>query len=296
MRRLLAVLALSTVSLVPSLASAQSVDCAKPASAVEKAICDDGAISSLDRLVTRALRFALEANPAEAAALRADHQRWLAERDAAYVKTNVAPLIRTHELRLRALLAKAGGRGLAAAMAAAAPIDPLRESTPQAEENAAFVAFVLTTLHPQPPVPPAPGDQGDVLSTYELYSGFTLITPLADGRLFVAVPEDCGAYQCSTIPFVLDRKAGTASRLAVEVLNTAGKPQRDPSAVAVGALTVSKGMVDVFDQGRGQGDCGTHWLYRVEAGTLALLKSIEKPTCDGKDWTDRNSTTKVYRQ
>ncbi len=290
MRRLLAVLALSVL---PSVAHAQSVDCAKPASPVEKGICDDSALVPLDRLVIRALRFALEANPAEAEALRADQRRWLAVRDAAYTKANIAPLIRAHEARLRELLAKAGGRGLAAAMAAAAPIDPLRESSPQAEENAAFVAFMLTTLHPQPPA--SKSGEGDVLSTYELYAGFTSITPLADGRLLVAVPERCGDYQCSTIPFTLDRKAGKATRLAVEVPDGAGVPRRDPSAIAVGALTVSKGVVEVFDHGRGSGDCGTRWYYRAEAATLALLKRVEKSACDGKEWTGKNSTTKAYR-
>lgn len=295
MRRLLAVLAVSAASvLLPSAAFAQAADCAKPASKVEKAICEDSALAPLDRLVARALRFALEADPAGAEALRADHRRWLAARDDAYTPANVLPMIRAHELRLRELLAKAGGRGLAAAMAAAAPIDPLRESSPAAEENAAFVAFVLTTLHPQPPVQKSP-EEGDVLSTYELYAGFTLIAPLSDGRLFVAVPESCGAYQCSTIPFTLDRKAGKATRLAVDLPDARDVPRRDPTVAPVGALTVSKDMVDVFDQGRGAGDCGTHWLYRVEASAMTLLKRIEKPECDGKDWTDRNSKTKVYR-
>jgi hypothetical protein len=180
-------------------------------------------------------------------------------------------------------------------MAAVAPIDPLRESTPQAEENTAFVAFVLTTLHPQPPARPAGADEGDVLSTYERYAGFTYIAPLPDGRLFVAVADDCGAYQCSTIPFVLDRKAGTATRLAVEVPDSKGTPRRDPTATRLGMLTVTNGVVEIFEQVRGAGDCGTRWIHRVDGATLALVKSIEKPDCDGKDWTAKNSTTRAYR-
>lgn len=294
MRRLFAALAVSAAVAVPSVASAQVTDCARPASKVEKAICDDGALASLDRLVARGLRFALEADPAGAEALRADHRRWLAARDAAYTPTNVLPLIRAHEVRLRELLTKAGRRGLAAAIAAASPIDPLREAGAAAEENAAFVAFVLTTMFPQPPAPKRP-DEGDVLSTYELYSGFTLMAPLSDGRLFIAVPEECGAYQCAAMPFVLDRKAGTATRLAVEMPDKGDVPRKVPTALTTGTLTVSKDMVDVFDQGRGSGDCGTHMLYRVQADTMTLLKRIEKPECDGKEWTDRNSKTKVYR-
>ena len=294
MRRLLAALAVSAAFLSPVAASAQPVDCARPASKVEKAICDDGALASLDRLVARGLRFALEADPAGAEALRADQRRWIAARDAIYTQSNVLPLIRAHELRLRELLGKAGRRGLAAAIAAASPIDPLREAGPVAEENAAFVAFVLTTMFPQPPAPKR-ADEGDVLSTYELYAGFTLMAPLSDGRLFVAVPEECGAYQCAAIPFVLDRRGGTAARLAVEMPDKADVPRKMPTAVTTGTLTVSKDMVDVFDQGRGAGDCGTHMLYRVQADTMTLLKRIEKPECDGKEWTDRNSKTRVYR-
>ncbi|WP_448189971.1 DUF1176 domain-containing protein [Azospirillum sp. sgz301742] len=292
MRRLLVLLALT---LLPSVTHAQSVNCAKPASPVEKAICDDSALAPLDRLVARSLRFAQEADPAGAEALRADQQRWIAVRDAAYVPTNVAPLVRAHEARLRALIAKAGGRAVAAALAAASPIDPLRESNPQAEENTAFVAFVMTTLHPQPPAPPAAADEGDVLSTYELYAGFTSITPLPDGRLFAAVAQDCGAYQCSTIPFVLDRKAGTATRLAVEVPDAKGVPRRDPTATRVGMVTVANGVVEIFDQARGGGDCGTRWFYRVDGATLALVKRIDKPECDGKEWTAKTATMKVYR-
>lgn len=299
MRRLLAVLALSAASLSaaslwPSVAAAQAIDCAKPASRVEKAICDDAALTSLDRLVARALRFALEADPAGAEALRADQRRWVGARDAAYAPTNVLPLIRSHEVRLRELVTKGGRRAMAGAVAAATPIDPLREAGVTAEENAAFVAFVLTTLHPQPAAPKR-ADEGDVLSTYELYAGFTLMAPLPDGRLFVAVPEECGAYQCAAVPFALDRKAGIAARLAVEMPDQKDVPRRVPAAVTTGALTVSKDTVDVFDQGRGAGDCGTHLLYRVEADAMTLLKRVEKPECDGKEWSERTAKTKTYR-
>ncbi|HYG91336.1 MAG TPA: DUF1176 domain-containing protein [Azospirillum sp.] len=297
-RCFLAALALS-VSL-PFAAHAQaplppSFACAKATAPVEKAICDDGMLASLDRLVARGLRFAMDADPAGAEALRADQRRWLATRDAAFQSlANIGPLVRTYEERLRALIRKAGGRGLAGALAAAAPIDPLRESGPQAEENAAFVSFVLTTLYPQPAVPVAPGD-ADMLTTYERYAGFTYIAPVRDGRLLVAVPEDCGAYQCTTVPFALDRKAGTATRLAVEVPDKNDAPRPDPKAMRVGIVTVANGVVDIFDLARGAGDCGTRWIYRVQGGTLALVKRTVKPNCDGKEWSEKNTTTKVFR-
>lgn len=302
-RRLLAALAVSAslpLAFLPCAVQAQtplppSFDCARAATRVEKAICDDGMLASLDRLVARALRFAQDADPAGAEALRAEQRRWLEARDAAFKGLdNVGPLVRTFEKRLRALIASAGGRALGAALASATPIDPLRESSPQAEENAAFVSYVLTTLHPQPAPAATPGDE-DMLTTYERYAGFTYIAAMPNGRLFVAVPEDCGAYQCTTAPFLLDRKAGTATRLAVEVPDQNDRPRRDPAAMRVGAVTVANGVVDIFEQARGTGDCGTRWIYRVEGATLALVKHISKPACDGKPWTEKNSTTKVFR-
>ncbi len=297
-RHALAALALSVF--LPFAAQAHpplppSFDCAKTAAPVEKAICDDGMLASLDRLVARALRFALDANPAEAEGLKTDQRRWLAARDAAFRSPSDAEsLARLYEERLRALIRKAGERALAAALAAAAPIDPLRESSPQAEENAAFVSFVLTTRHPQPAQPVAAGDE-DMLSTYERYAGFTYIAALPDGRLLVATPEDCGAYQCTTIPFALDRKAGTAVRLAVEAPDKNDIPRLDPKAARVGALTVADGLVDIFEQEHSDGDCGVRWVYRVQGATLALVKRMVKTTCDGAAWTDKNTTTKHYQ-
>jgi uncharacterized protein len=246
-------------------AQAPSFDCARAASRAEKAICDDPALASLDRLLARAYKLVLDSRPADAEAAKTGQRRWLAGRDATLKDpTDHKPLFKAYETRLRALIATAGPRAVQEALGVAKPIDPLTDSGAQAEEETAFVAFVLTTLHPDPNPPAEAPDE--FLSTYERLAGFTFIARLADGRLFAAVPVDCFAYQCAAAPYLLDPKTGRIQRLAVEVLDAAGKPKADQHAVMLGIPSVTGGQVEVFEQARGTGDCGNRWTYRVDAG------------------------------
>ena len=64
-----------------------------------------------------------------------------------------------------------------------------------------------------------------------------------------------------------------------------GKTRPDPHAIPVGIPSVQGDVVEVFEQARGSGDCGTKWRYRVEGTTLALAETVKKPACDGKDWS-----------
>ncbi|MCW2243979.1 DUF1176 domain-containing protein [Azospirillum canadense] len=272
---------------------APSFDCAKALQPAEKAVCADATLSSMDRLLDHAYRMALDGLPAEQAApLKGDQVRWLLERARAFKAANEdrSVLVTLYDQRLRAVIAKAGPRILPAALAKAEPIDPLAEAGPGAEEEIAFVAYVLTSLYPDPPVPGA-GGEAEVMSPYERYAGFTYAGALPDGRLFVAVAQDCGAYQCSTTPFLVDKAKGTAARLAVEVVEK-GKRRLDPQAVPLGAPTVRGDVVEVFEQARGAGDCGVKWRYHVEGTTLALVQAVEKPACDGKDWS--RAVTRSY--
>lgn len=277
-----------------------SFDCAKAAQPVEKAICADEALAAMDRLLDRFYRLALSGLPAEpAAALKGDQVRWLLERAAAFKKADGDPaaLAGQYDRRLRAVIAKAGPRILPAALAAAQPIDPLANAGAEAEEDAAFVAYVLTTLHPDPPSPGA-GGEAEVLSPYERYAGFTFTAALpdsrkSDSRLFVAVAEDCGAYQCTVTPFLLDKSAGTAARLAVEVAEN-GKRRADPNAHPLGIPSVQGDRIELFEQARGAGDCGTKWRYRLEGTTLALVEAVEKKDCDGKGWGGPGTVVRPY--
>ncbi|MBP2291712.1 DUF1176 domain-containing protein [Azospirillum rugosum] len=295
---LVAVLLLLPLTAPAVAAQPPSFDCAKASQPAEKAVCADATLSAMDRLLDRAYRMALDGLPAEqAASLKGDQVRWLLERARAYKAANEAngndgraALVTLYDQRLRAVIAKAGPRILPAALAKAQPIDPLAEAGPGAEEEIAFVAYVLTSLFPDPPVPGA-GGEAEVMSPYERYAGFTYAGALPDGRLFVAVAQDCGAYQCSTTPFVVDKAKGTAARLAVEVVEQ-GKRRLDPQAVPLGAPSVKGDVVELFELARGAGDCGVKWRYRVEGAALALVQSVEKPACDGKDWS--RAVTKSY--
>ncbi|HEY0837932.1 MAG TPA: DUF1176 domain-containing protein [Azospirillum sp.] len=297
MRLSLAVPFLAAFLALPLAAQAQPApgfDCARTASRADKALCDDPSLASLDRLVTRAYTLARESRPDEADALRTEHWRWQAGRDGLLKDpTDHKPLFRAYEARLRALIAKAGPRAVPVALSAARPIDPLKDSGPQAEEETAFVAFVLTTLHPDPNPPGEAPDE--FLSTYERLAGFTFVARLADGRMVAMVPSDCFAYQCAAAPFLLDPKAGKIVRAAVDVLDKAGTPKADPNAVVLGIPSVSGNQIEVFEQARGSGDCGNRWTYRADAGALRLIKRVAKPACDGKDWAPNTTVTKTYR-
>ncbi|WP_448206104.1 lysozyme inhibitor LprI family protein [Azospirillum sp. sgz302134] len=286
-----------TATAAPNTTKGPSFDCARASQPVEKAVCADDALAAMDRLLDRAYRMALDGVPAEqAASLKGDQVRWLLERTRAFKAANEdrAALMSLYDQRLRAVIAKAGPRILPAALERAQAIDPLAEAGRDAEEEAAFVAYTLTSLHPDPPVPGA-GGEAEVMSPYERYAGFTYAAPLPaptpDDRLFVAVAVDCGAYQCSYTPFLVNKPKGTAERLAVEVVEN-GKRRLDLNAVPVGIPSVRGDVVEIFEQARGSGDCGVKWRYRVEGAALALVQSVEKQACDGKDWS--GAVTRSY--
>lgn len=291
---LLAPLALLTLSAAPAFAAtAPSFDCARASQPAEKAVCADEALAAMDRLLDRAYKLALDGLPAEqASSLKGDQVRWLLERARAYKAANEdrGALASLYDQRLRAVVGKAGPRILPAALARAQAIDPLANAGPAAEEEAAFVAYVLVGLFPSPPTADA-GGEAEVMSPYERYAGFTYAAPLPDGRLLVAVAEDCGAYQCSYAPFLVDKAKGTAARLGVEVVEN-GRRRVDPQAVPLGIPSVRGEVVELFEQARGSGDCGVKWRYRVQGTTLALAESVEKTACDGKDWS--KAVTRSY--
>lgn len=290
----LALAALLTIfPLAVHAAPAPSFDCGKASQPAEKAICADDSLAAMDRLLDRAYKLALNGLPPDqSSTLKGEQVRWLLERARAFKAANEEPaaLAALYDQRLRAVIAKAGPRILPTALERAQAIDPLANASREAEEEVAFVAYVLTSLYPDPPVPGA-GGEAEVMSPYERYAGFTYAAPLPDNRLFVAAAVDCGAYQCAYTPFLVDKANGTAARLAVEILDK-GKTRADPHAVPVGIPSVQGDVVEVFEQARGSGDCGTKWRYRVDGTTLALAETVEKPTCDGKDWS--RATVKHY--
>lgn len=87
---------------LPLTAQAASFDCAKAASATEKAICRDQALSKQDEAVAAAYKAALTLWPAGnwAAYLRTEQRNWLRDRDSICKGGDVACLKRDYELRL----------------------------------------------------------------------------------------------------------------------------------------------------------------------------------------------------
>ncbi len=68
------------LSVVPR--SARAIDCAKPASVVEKAICGDAAVREIDAQLTQALGKEIEAHPEKEDEIWFDQRHWLDVRDA----------------------------------------------------------------------------------------------------------------------------------------------------------------------------------------------------------------------
>jgi uncharacterized protein len=77
-------------------ARAESVECMKPSSAVEKLICSDAKLSELATNLRRAYKGALE-TPQVAERVKLDQQRWLTDRNKC---TDVACLTRAYQSRL----------------------------------------------------------------------------------------------------------------------------------------------------------------------------------------------------
>ncbi|AWK88820.1 DUF1176 domain-containing protein [Azospirillum thermophilum] len=297
MRRLLAAMILLAplASEAAPLTKQPGFDCAKATQPAEKAICADDSLAAMDRLLGRVYRLAVEGQPADrVTALKAAQGRWLLDRNKAFKDANNDPMMLNgvYHRRIQEVIRLAGQRALAAAIAVAKPIDPLKEAGRDAEDDAGFVAYTLTTLFPSPDAPD-PGGAEEVLSNLELYGGFSFAAALPDGRLFVAVPEGCGAYQCSNFPFLIDKAKGIAARLGVEVLAD-GKRRVDPGAAPVGLVSLNGPLVEFFEQGRGLGDCGSKWRYRVEGQTLKLVQLEEKPECDGRPWDGKGTKTRTF--
>lgn len=273
-----------------------SFDCAKASQPVEKAICADDSLAATDRLLDRVYRLALDGQPADkAAALKAEQGRWLQDRAAAFkaAKDDPVSLAGPYDRRTRHLIAVAGPKALAAAVASAQPINPLAaESTREQEDEAAFLAYTLTTLFPGPVVTD-PGGEPEILSTFDIYGGFSIVAPLSGGRFLVAVPEGCGAYQCSNQLFVVEKAKGMAARLAVE-LAEGGKRRVDKAVTPVGLVTVDKDVVEIFAQGRGLGDCGTKHRYRLDGQTLKLVQILDKAECDEQPWGGKGTKVRTF--
>lgn len=250
----------------------------------------DPSVEALDRLIGRAAAVARAAPAAERDAALARLEPWIGERPRVLAGGEVKGRVAVAEARLRAVLAAAPTATRAAVLAAVRPIDPLHENGAAAEEDAAFTAYALTALFPAPPRPQA----DEYMTGYERYAGFTFVGALPDGRLLAVVPEECGTTHCINAPFLLDRNAGTATRAAVEVLES-GAPVAKEAADLTGVPAVTADGVEVTQLAQDEGGCGTRWTYTAQGDVLRLLRRTVKPACDGRPWTAQTTVTKTYR-
>ena len=88
--KLIVVGALLALALVPRTTSAQAVDCAKAANAVQKAICADPDLLALDKAMAAKYAAAVkDLTPAKKTELEAQQRRWATARDACGRNTDV---------------------------------------------------------------------------------------------------------------------------------------------------------------------------------------------------------------
>src|SRR5581483_3761973 len=129
-------------------------------------------------------------------------------------------------------------------------------------------------------------------------AGIAGVWPVGGGRHIVAVDCSLGAYQGTSMLFLLDA-SGRASGpllLPIYVDKGSGKPQPTDATVVLGTLTFSRGsgILAVRDLARGVGDCGIYSTFKLRNIQLIPLASRAK-ACDGKPPLDPARWPKLPR-
>jgi uncharacterized protein len=195
------------LSLFPVVCQAQSFDCAKAQTAIEKAICASPALIAQDTALADSYRQALAAlasDPAKLNDLRQKQRRWLADRNKSCVASDRARLSKclaaAYQTRLAALQAIVSSAG----PAAPAPVQAVRPAAPAAadapapaaQDTTPPVAPAAPQASPQPPKPlPPPGPQPR-LALDHLPAGqdrSTLMTVDTPGHIVIRTQSSTGA-------------------------------------------------------------------------------------------------------
>ncbi|WP_413992806.1 lysozyme inhibitor LprI family protein [Labrys okinawensis] len=197
-------------SLFPLICEAQSFDCGKAQTPIEKAICTSPALIAQDTALADSYRQALAAlgnDPAKLADLRLKQRRWLADRNKSCVSSDRARLSKcltaSYQARLAALQALVAEAGPAAAPAnqAVPPASPTpaAEPAPQAQEAAqppaASVPQAAPASVPTPPRPLPPAGPQPRLATDRLPAGqdaSTLMTVDVPGHIVIRTQSSTG--------------------------------------------------------------------------------------------------------
>jgi hypothetical protein len=117
-------------------------------------------------------------------------------------------------------------------------------------------------------------------------AGIGGVWTLAGGRRLVAVDCTLGAYQGTSMLYLLDAARRSTGPLVLRIYRDlgSGKPTAGRTTLVLGTLTFSTRTrtLTVLDKFRGVGDCGLYSVFRLSGERLVAVTARAKLACDGK--------------
>jgi hypothetical protein len=116
-------------------------------------------------------------------------------------------------------------------------------------------------------------------------AGIAGVWAIARGGSLVAVDCSLGAYQGTSMLYLLDPNRHASGPLALRIYQDRGSgvPEPTTTTVVLGTLNFSRGSstLAVRDLARGAGDCGIYSTFRLAGSRLVPIATRAK-ACDGK--------------
>ncbi len=249
--------------LVPAMAWAAGIDCAKAKTAVEKSICADPQLREADAAVAEAFAEALAASP-DGAAVRAGQRAWLEIRNAC---PDAACLGQRLAERRAALTAAAAGAAKAlwgerAALQA-------RLHWPKDCEDSFRETFAAAPDGPGLPLRDTGVERHD----------------LGDGRTLFLVQCDQAAYQGVYVAMETSPGDGPAKLLRFPMADADGGRivrREDDSLVGDMQYNEADKTLTVLSKARGVGDCGSYAVYGFDAAGKPTARELRVRECPKK--------------
>ncbi len=121
--------------------------------------------------------------------------------------------------------------------------------------------------------------------THAIGAGVDIEPAGASGQL-VTVSCYLGAYQGDALLFLIDPAKKTIGPLPLQMYRDPGNGHprltRETEILGILGFTRTTGILAVFDEFRGLGDCGIYSRYRLDGSRLVLIEAPAKTACDGK--------------
>lgn len=251
------------LAVVPGLAQAAGIDCAKAKTAVEKTICADPKLREADAAVAEAFAEALAASP-DAAAVRADQRAWLSVRNAC----PDAVCLGQRLAERRAALAAANVAAVKALWDKRAALQE-RLGWPKDCEASFRDTFAAS-----------PDGSGLPLRNAGVESH-----DLGGGRTLYLVQCDQAAYQGVYAALETGPGDGPAKLLRFPMADADGGRiirREDDSLVGDVQFREADKTLTVLTKARGVGDCGSYAVYGFDAAGQPAARELRARECPKK--------------